>query len=40
MVGVGATAEHGAYTINAGINAVHGDGVNGINAQLSFAYRF
>jgi outer membrane autotransporter protein len=40
MVGVGATAEHGAFTVKAGLNAVHGDGANGINAQLSFAYRF
>jgi protein tyrosine/serine phosphatase len=40
MVGVGATAEHGAFTVKAGVNAVHGDGANGINAQLSFAYRF
>ena len=26
MAGVGVTAQHGAFTVRAGVNAVHGDG--------------
>lgn len=38
--GPGLTAQHGAFAIKADVNAVHGDGSNGVNGQLSLAYRF
>jgi protein-tyrosine phosphatase len=38
--GLGVTAQHAAFTVKAGIYAVHGDGSNGVNGQLSLAYRF
>lgn len=38
--GVGVTAQQGAVTVKAGINALHGDGSNGVDGQLAVAYRF
>jgi uncharacterized protein with beta-barrel porin domain len=38
--GLGVTARHDGYTVKAEANAVHGDGSNGVNGQLSFAYSF
>jgi hypothetical protein len=40
--GLGATAQHAAFTVKAGVNAVLGDGANssGVTAQLSVGYRF
>jgi protein-tyrosine phosphatase len=38
--GLGATARRGAFGMRAGVNAVHGEGSNGVNGQLSVAYRF
>ncbi len=38
--GPGITAQHGAFAIKTDVNAVHGDGSNGVNGQLSLAYRF
>lgn len=38
--GVGVTAQRGAFAVKAGINAVHGDGANGVDGELSLAYRF
>jgi protein tyrosine/serine phosphatase len=38
--GLGVTAQHGAFGIRAGVNAVHGDGSTGVSGQLSLAYRF
>ncbi len=38
--GLGVTAQHGAFGLKVGVNAVHGDGSTGVNGQLSVAYRF
>ncbi len=38
--GVGVAAQHGAFGVKAGVNAVQGDGSTGVNGQLSVAYRF
>ena len=38
--GLGVTAHHGAFGMRAGVNAAHGEGSNGVNGQLSVAYRF
>jgi hypothetical protein len=38
--GLGVTAQHGAFDVKAGVNAMHGDGSTGVNGQLSVAYRF
>jgi len=38
--GLGLAARHDAFTVKAGVNAVHGDRGTGINGQLSVAYRF
>jgi protein-tyrosine phosphatase len=38
--GLGVTAQHGAFGVKAGLNAVHGDGSTGVDGQLSVAYRF
>jgi protein tyrosine/serine phosphatase len=38
--GLGVTAQHGAFGVKAGVNAVQGDGSTGVNGQLSVAYRF
>jgi uncharacterized protein with beta-barrel porin domain len=40
-VGLAVTAQHGAFTVKAGVNAVRGDEAStGINAQLSIGYKF
>jgi protein-tyrosine phosphatase len=38
--GLGLTAQHGAFGVRAGVNAVQGDSSTGVNGQLSVAYRF
>jgi protein-tyrosine phosphatase len=38
--GLGVTAQHSAFGVRAGVNAVQGDGSTGVNGQLSVAYRF
>ena len=38
--GLGITAQHDAFTVKAGVNAVHGAGSTGINAQLSISHAF
>ena len=38
--GLDITARHDAFTVRAGVNAVHGNGATGINGQLSIAYAF
>ncbi|HTI83756.1 MAG TPA: tyrosine-protein phosphatase [Acetobacteraceae bacterium] len=38
--GLGVTAQHDAFGVTAGVNAVHGDGSTGVNGLLSLAYRF
>jgi protein tyrosine/serine phosphatase len=38
--GLGLAAQHDAFTVKAGVNAVHGDRGTGINGQLSVTYRF
>ena len=38
--GFGVIAQHGGFGIRAGVNAMHGDGSNGLSGQLSIAYRF
>lgn len=38
--GLGITAQHDAFTVKAGVNAVHGAGSTGINAQLSVSRAF
>ena len=40
-VGLAVTAQHGAFTVKAGINAIRAaDASSGINAQLSIGYKF
>jgi hypothetical protein len=35
------TAQHGAFTVSAGVNAVRAaEASDGVNAQLSIGYRF
>ena len=38
--GLGVSAQHGAFSVKAGLNAMHGDSSTGVNGQLSVAYRF
>jgi protein tyrosine/serine phosphatase len=38
--GLGVTAQHGAFGVKAGVNALHGDRSTGVSGQLSVAYRF
>ena len=40
QAGLGVTAQHNAFTVKAGVDALHGNGSNGIGGQLSIAYRF
>ena len=40
-VGLAVTAQHGAFTVKAGVNALRdADASSGINAQLSIGYKF
>src|ERR1035437_1231719 len=40
-VGLAVTAQHGAFTVKAAVNAVHAaEASYGINAQLSIGYKF
>jgi len=37
--GVSITVQHGAFSLKAGVDALHGDSSTGVNGQLSVAYQ-